>query len=230
MIMANTLTTHWAGHRWELRPEKAVVRNDTRTVVVADLHLGKSGHFRTHGIPVPASTDADTLGRLSRLLDAVAAETLVVLGDFFHSKAGVTPSMLSELARFRDRHAVVEMVNIRGNHDRHAGDPPGDLGIHCLAGPVADGGVLFAHQPEDLGEEHAGLPLMCGHLHPAVNLRGRSDRMRLPCFRFAEDHAVLPAFGAFTGMKAIRPSRGDRIFICGPGHVADVSVALGCST
>ena len=227
MIMANTLTTEWAGRRWELRPERAVVRQDTRTVIVADLHLGKSDHFRAHGIPVPGATNDDTLTRLSGLLDAVAAETLVVLGDFFHSRDGVTDTLIESLRRFRDRHAVTEMINVRGNHDRHAGDPPAELGITCLTGPVEDDGVAYCHEPDACAGTQQKLPVLAGHLHPAIVMKGRTDRMRLPCYRFADRVAVLPAFGAFTGMKAIRPERGDRIFIVGPGRVADVSLAVG---
>lgn len=238
MIMASTLTIPWAGQRWELRPEKAVVHQETRTVIVADLHLGKSGHFRSRGIPVPGEADGDTLDRLGRLLEAVAAETLVVLGDFFHSREGVTPDLLDRLCRFRDGFSFVDMVNVRGNHDQHAGDPPSELGIRCLSGPVEDDGVRYCHEPpstpsrlrSDAADRAGvpGLPVMAGHLHPAVVMQSRNDRLRMPCFRFTATEAVLPAFGTFTGMTAIRPEPLDRIFVVGPGRVADVSRALGC--
>ena len=38
-----------------LLPERAVWREDTRTLFVADVHIGKAAHFRaSRGVPVPA--------------------------------------------------------------------------------------------------------------------------------------------------------------------------------
>ena len=56
-------------------------------------------------------------------------------------------------------------------------------------------------------------------MHPCFSLQGRADNLRLPCFHFAPGVALLPAFGAFTGMHAIRPAAGDRVWV-----VADDSV------
>jgi hypothetical protein len=37
--------------------------------------------------------------------------------------------------------------------------------------------------------------------------------LRLPCFHFGERVGVLPAFGEFTGMHAVRRAAGERIFV-----------------
>ena len=51
-----------------------------------------------------------------------------------------------------------------------------------------------------------GAYVLAGHLHPCVVLGGRAhQRLRLPCFHFGAQVGVLPAFGAFTGMHALRP-------------------------
>ncbi|MEM1445211.1 MAG: hypothetical protein AAGF84_04095 [Planctomycetota bacterium] len=84
MIMASTLFTDWGGRRWELRSERVLVDHASRTVIAADLHLGKGDHFRAAGVPVPEQTNADTLDRLATVCEATAAESLIVLGDFFH--------------------------------------------------------------------------------------------------------------------------------------------------
>ena len=46
--------------------------------------------------------------------------------------------------------------------------------------------------------------------------------MRAPCFHFGPRVAVLPAFGAFTGMHPVRVRRGDRVFAIGPDAVVEV--------
>ena len=42
---------------------------------------------------------------------------------------------------------------------------------------------------------------------------------RFPCFHVGVRHAVLPAFGTFTGGHTIHPVRGDRVFVVCDGAV-----------
>ncbi|MEM9345882.1 MAG: ligase-associated DNA damage response endonuclease PdeM [Planctomycetota bacterium] len=220
----------WGGHAWQLRPDRTVYWQHTRTLILADPHFGKAQFFRGAGIPVPAGTTRSNLDRLSLALDATHAKRLVVLGDFFHSHRGVTPDLLEQLRGWRDRWPDLEIINLRGNHDRQAGDPPADLEIRCFAGShqdTSDPSVAFAHEPVSVPDAVT----MCGHLHPAVRLQGPAkSRLRTACFHFMETTAVLPAFGAFTGMKAIRPSRSDRVFAVGPDTVVEVSTQTAVST
>ena len=37
--------------------------------------------------------------------------------------------------------------------------------------------------------------------------------MRLPCFWLTADYAVLPAFGAFTGMADVAAGADDRLYV-----------------
>jgi len=213
----------WGRHAWRLRPDRTVYWAKTRTLVLADPHFGKAQFFRGAGIPVPAGTTRRNLETLSRALDETDASRLVVLGDFFHARAGVTDALIDQLRDWRDRRPALDIVNVRGNHDRHAGDPPADLAIRCLssAGPdELDPSVAFAHEPTT----HPGAVTLCGHLHPCVRLYGQAkSRLRVACFHFTQHMAVLPAFGAFTGMKVIQPGRTDRVFAVGPDAVVEVS-------
>ncbi len=136
-------------------------------------------------------------------------ERLVFLGDLLHSKAAQAETTQAALGAWRRVHAAVAMTLVRGNHDRHAGDPPPGLGIELVdepwrlpaPGPMARGGLALCHHPQRL----ADWPVLAGHLHPAVLLGARArDRMRLPCFHFSAGLGVLPAFGSFTGMHPIR--------------------------
>ncbi|MFG5408224.1 hypothetical protein ABXN37_09015 [Piscinibacter sakaiensis] len=63
--------------------------------------------------------------------------------------------------------------------------------------------------------------MLAGHLHPCVHLSGRArDRLRLPCFHFAQGVGVLPAFGAFTGMHPVRRTPGDQVWAAADRVVA----------
>lgn len=212
----------WGGQTWRLRADRTAHWVERNTLVVADPHFGKAEHFRGSGIPVPTGTTRHNLERLDAALRATDAERLIVLGDFFHSRGGVTPTLIEQLAAWRQRWDGLEVVNVRGNHDRQAGDPPAEVGVVCVAGPWRDEheqAPAFAHEPREPGHTAT----LCGHVHPAVMLEGLGkSRMRAACFHFSPRCATLPAFGAFTGMKVIRPRRGDRVFAVGPAEVVEV--------
>lgn len=206
-----------------LLPERALFLPEEGALVVSDLHLGKGAAFRSRGIPIPAGSSREDLRRLGDLLRESGARRLLILGDLLHAAAGRSPELLQALARWRGEHPEVEVVLVRGNHDRRAGDPPGALGIRCVDGPWREGDLAFAHEPSgEPGRDH--IYLLVGHLHPAVVLRGPGGRLRLPCFWLGPRVGVLPAFGSFTGSSVVHPRPGDRVFVVGPGGTAEVPV------
>jgi DNA ligase-associated metallophosphoesterase len=206
-----------------LLPERVLHLPDHRTLLVADAHFGKAASFRALGVPVPRGTTAETLSRLEAAVARTGAHTLVFLGDLLHSRHGRTPAALAELSAWRTSRSDLRLVLVRGNHDRHAGDPPAGLGFEIVDDGWRLGPFACRHAPES-GD--AGY-VLCGHLHPAVILRGAADgRLRLPCFHFGTVVGVLPAFGAFTGSAVVVPAAGDRVFAVAEDRVLEVPVAL----
>ncbi len=197
------------GERVQLLPERAAFLPQHQALLVADVHIGKAQSFRRLGVPVPGGTTAATLQRLSQAIARTGARHVVFLGDLLHSARSAAPQTWGQVAAWRGQHAALELTLVRGNHDLHAGDPPAAWGIHCLGGPLPLGGLTLAHHPEPL----AGRYVVAGHTHPAVVLRGAGPgRLRLPCFHFGPQVAVLPAFGEFTGMHVLPVAPGDRVF------------------
>jgi DNA ligase-associated metallophosphoesterase len=213
----STLTV--GGQAITLLPEKAAFVAESRTLLVADVHIGKAVSFRSFGVPVPRGTTAETLSALSALAHRLDARRIVVLGDFLHSRRSLAPATLAALARWRADHASLDLTLVRGNHDARAGDPPARLGIEVVDEPLALGDLRLCHHPRAL----PGAYVLCGHLHPCVQLLGRArDRLRLPCFWFGASVGVLPAFGAFTGMHPIRPAPGERVFAIADAEVSEL--------
>lgn len=211
--------TDIAGERVALMPQRAIWWERERTLLVADLHLGKPATFRAMGIPVPeAPTHAD-LARLSHALSLTGATRLVLLGDLLHARRGRADGTMDAFASWRQRHAALGMVLVRGNHDVSAGDPPREWGIDVVSGPAIMGSFVMRHEPE---ADDAGY-VLCGHLHPAVRLYGPGrTSMRACCFWVGRRVCVLPAFGSFTGGAMVSPVRGDRVFAVGDGEVVEV--------
>ena len=225
--ITQTPRLQWVGQTCTLLPQRAMVWHDIGgggggdTLVIADPHFGKADTFRASGIPVPEGTTDAMLHRLSRLVRETRCDRLLVLGDFFHARRGVSDEVLAALSEWRQRHRSLAVVVLRGNHDRHAGDPPEQLGFDVGREEWRERGVVFRHEPPGVGEE-VSEPIIAGHIHPAVRLVDAHGSIKAPCFHFGPRVAVLPAFGLFTGSHVVRPRRDDRTFAVGPSSVIEV--------
>ena len=204
---ARQRTTTLAGERVVLHASRALEWPRERTLFVADVHLGKAAAFRAAGVPLPRGSTATDLRRLDELIAQTGAARLVVLGDFLHAKAGRVDALTRAFVAWRARHPTVEVVLVRGNHDANAGDPPVEWLVRCVDAPYPLPPFLACHQIEKPRSGYA----LCGHLHPAVRIEAAGESARLPCFVLGRDHAILPAFGRFTGMADVMPSRDERI-------------------
>ena len=181
-----------------LLPQRAVWRESTRTLFVADVHLGKAASFRAVGLPVPAGTTRENLSRLDALIDALEPRRLVVLGDLFHARPAYRGPSIEEVISWRSRRAGLAITLVTGNHDARAGAPPSALGLDLVADPCSLDGLECRHCPLD--EPGDGPLTLAGHWHPATRLYGPGhDRLRLPSFVMRGRQLVLPAFGEFTG-------------------------------
>lgn len=223
----------WAREELTLLPDRAVLWPSARTLIVADLHLGKAASFRAGGVPVPEGATQRDLARLTRLIREHDILHLVILGDMLHARAARSAETLGALEDWRAAHPDLDITLIRGNHDRSAGDPPESLRIRaldepapytCPRGSARTSALRFAHQPPAAAPEDES-SILCGHVHPAITLSHRSGAasMSAPAFVFTPRVAILPAFGTFTGTARITPRRGDRVFAVGPDDVVEVS-------
>ena len=201
---------------------KAAYQPGTRSLLVADLHLGKAASFRALGVPVPVGTTERTLDRLSAVLALTGAKRLFVLGDLFHARPALSAARLLVLANWRARHPGVEVVLVRGNHDDRAGDPPPSCGIETVSPGLSLDGLALHHEPPTHGEDSSpgGSPALAegrywvaGHVHPVARIGGRADALRLPCFWARSDGLVLPAFGEFTGGWVVKPGPGETLYL-----------------
>ncbi len=213
------LPVELAGQSLWLLPERAMYWTERRTLLIADPHWGKAATFRAGGIPVPGGTTGDGLARLEAATERCRPRRIVFLGDFLHARAGRSEQMFNALVGWRARCPNVELLLVRGNHDRHAGDPPGEMNVDCVDAPFADPPFVLCHHPVALPEGH----VLAGHIHPAARLIGAGrECMRLPCFFFGSRTSVLPAFGDFTGLGDIDPEVHDRVFVVAGDRVLAV--------
>ena len=86
-------------------------------MIVADLHLEKGTAFAARGQMLPPYETVETLRRLDRLVEEIAPERVILLGDSFHSRhhaiAADSPAR-GLIDRLGQRS---ELIWIAGNHD-----------------------------------------------------------------------------------------------------------------
>lgn len=186
------------------------------TLFAADVHLGKAASFRAAGLQLPSGHSSHDLDRISSLLTAHQAMRLVILGDLVHTQTSYTEALDHNFRAFRARHCDVEMVLVRGNHDRHAGDAPTEWGLNIVAEPYPLGPFACCHEPGMAGG--VGIEL-AGHLHPALRVQTAREGITLPCFWQHTNGIVLPAFGSLTGNFTVRLNRGESAVVIAGQHL-----------
>ena len=198
------------GEQLSLLPQRALLWRARKMLIVADIHFGKAAAFRAGGIPVPHGTTCANLDALDALIATHGIGHILFLGDFLHAKTARAPATLLALQRWRESHPDLQLTLVRGNHDRHAGDPPPQLAVDVVDEPWRVGPLALCHHPQEL----IGAYVLAGHVHPVVRLSVGRDSLRLPCFVFGAAQATLPAFGAFTGGYEVSARQDEQRFVC----------------
>ena len=209
MTVAGSATIAVGDEQLALLPQKAVYWARESLLAIADIHFGKAAAFRSFGIPVPRGTTSENLDALDAVIDATGANHVLFLGDFLHARAAHAAGTRAAMLAWRRRRCDLILTLVRGNHDRHAGDPAAVLGIDLVDEPYTVGPFSFCHHPD----VEAPWYVLAGHVHPVYVLATRFDALRLPCFVVGARRMILPSFGSFTGGHVMRQDEGDRIFV-----------------
>jgi DNA ligase-associated metallophosphoesterase len=198
-----------AGETALLLAQKAVYWPREKMLIIADIHFGKAAAFRSFGIPVPSGTTTQNLQALDALVAAHGAEQILFLGDFLHARAAHAAATQAALLAWRQRNPQLRLILVRGNHDKHAGDPAAILDIDMVDEPHTVGALSFCHHPDIAAPGY----VLAGHIHPAYMLATRFDALRLPCFVVGTTRMILPSFGAFTGGHTVARAPGEAIYV-----------------
>ncbi|MCC5913512.1 MAG: ligase-associated DNA damage response endonuclease PdeM [Balneolaceae bacterium] len=209
-----------AGEQLLLLAEKAIFLPKGRELILSDIHLGKSGHFRKHGIPAPGAINSNNLDRLGSLIRDKNPKRLIVLGDLFHSEAN------REWFEFEEWRAKfdIPLLLVKGNHDllHPSFYEKADIDVvdEFVTGPFR-----LVHDRNDISDLGDDEMLISGHIHPSIRIKGRGRQsLRLPCFLIGEKEILLPAFGGFTGTHNIDPGETDRVYAVVEDSVLPIKV------
>ena len=194
-----------------LTSARCIFWEEENILIVSDLHLGKSGHFRKSGIGIPQNIFKEDLQRLFSQIQFFKPTTVLVAGDMFHSNAN---KEIDFFLKWRNDIASVNIFLIRGNHDILSKKMYKEANIEVFENTYSLKNFCFTHDIsthcDPPGKE---LYTFSGHIHPGIKLKGPGNQsLMLPCFYFGKKYAVLPAFSAFTGLAKLRPTSTDNVF------------------
>ena len=201
--------TLWLSH------ERCLFWEEEKALILSDLHLGKSGHFRKSGIPIPQTVFKEDLQCLLSQIQFFNPKQLLIVGDLFHSKSNKEHELF---LRWRNDFPELRIHLIQGNHDILHESFYDDAHIEVHEGEFAAGAFNFCHDINDCALQNVGYTFS-GHIHPGISLYGVGKQMlRFPCFYFAKEYAVLPAFGKFTGTYLVHPEDDEQVFAILPSQ------------
>lgn len=192
-----------------LSPDRCIFWEEKKILILSDLHMGKTGHFRKSGIAVPQAIFKEDMQRLVTQLQLFKPLQVIIIGDMFHSESNKEHDFF---LKWRQDFSSLPFHLVKGNHDILNEDwyALADITLHTCE--LVVGNFAFVHDLVDCPVQEKGY-IFCGHIHPSVVVRGLGKQsLRFPCFYFAKKYAVLPAFSRFTGTHAIEPKAGDTIF------------------
>jgi DNA ligase-associated metallophosphoesterase len=191
-----------------LSPDRCIFWEEEKTLIVSDLHFGKTGHFRKFGIPVPQKVYKEDLQRLFNQVQHFQPRQLIIVGDMFHSRENKEVDMFR---KWRQDFPGLDIHLVKGNHDILKDTWYQQSGINITEDELQISHFRFRHDPAPpKNHEHY---FFAGHIHPGIRISGLGRQsLSFPCFYFAKEYCVLPAFGGFTGTALISPGEGENVF------------------
>jgi len=193
-----------------LHSNRTVFWEQEKIMILSDLHIGKTGHFRKSGIGVPPAIIKEDMQRLVDGIQFFKPRQLVIVGDLFHS---VENKEHDWFLKWRNDFAAIDFTLVKGNHDIVAADWYTNARIEVALQHWQKNNFTFVHQIEDYTPAAADEYVFSGHIHPAVSIKGLGKQsLRFPCFYFTKQYAVLPAFGKFTGTYLVEPAKNEKAF------------------
>ncbi len=206
-----------------LSTDRCLYWEEEKALIVADLHFGKTGHFRKAGIAVPQNVFKEDLQRLVSCIQHFKPEKLIVVGDLFHSEAN---KELELFKKWRKDLSSLTVQLVKGNHDILADEWYEKAGIEIMNYELRIKNFIFLHDIHHPSSiiHHSSLFTFSGHIHPGIYIKGMSKQsFRFPCFYFSKNYSVLPAFSRFTGTHLIEPKKNENVFAIVNNEIIQIS-------
>lgn len=189
-----------------LTNQRAAFREQGKALILSDLHIGKTAHFRKNGIALSSHIMKNDLERLSALIEYFQPDKFIVVGDLLHAGDN---SDVDEFCTWKSQYPDLQFYLVEGNHDRISASLEKKLCLDFKSDLLEIDGFTFIHDFEPI---KSGFQIT-GHIHPGIVLHSAIKSIRLPCFALSDNQLLLPAFSEFTGLDTKNLPKKSKFFV-----------------
>lgn len=198
-----------------LTNQRAAFWEKEKALILSDLHIGKTAHFRKNGIALANHIMKSDLERLSALIEYFQPEKFIVVGDLLHAGDN---SDVDEFCTWKNQYSGIQFYLIEGNHDRISETLEKKLCFHHKSEWLEIDGITFIH---DFDTVRSGFQIT-GHIHPGIVLNSTVKNIRLPCFALSDNQLLLPAFSEFTGLDTKNLPKNSKFFVFTDAEIYEI--------
>lgn len=198
-----------------LTNQRALFWEEQKALILSDLHIGKTAHFRKNGIALANQIMKNDLERLSILIEYFKPEKFIVVGDLLHAGDN---SDVDEFCTWRNQYSDLEFHLIEGNHDRISKKLESKLCLNFKSELMEVEDFMLIH---DFEKKHRKFQIT-GHIHPGLVINSAVKKIKLPCFVVTENQLLLPAFSEFTGLDTKNLPKKGRFYVFTDAEIYEI--------
>ena len=198
-----------------LTNQRAVFWEKEKALILSDLHIGKTAHFRKNGIALANHVMKSDLERLSVLIAYFQPEKFIIVGDLLHAGNN---SDVDEFCTWKDQYSDLKFYLIEGNHDRISKELDEKLDLDFRADILELNHIVFIH---DFDKSNLQFQIT-GHIHPGFVIHSKVKDIRLPCFVQSSSQLLLPAYSEFTGLDTKNLPKGGKFFVFTDAEIYEI--------
>ena len=170
-------------------PSKILFWKRLNTIIVADLHLGKSFSFARQKQFLPPYDTKETLNKLFDCINEFKPTKMIIVGDLIHDLFSIKSLEKKDHHDFIEYAKKIDLIWIKGNHDSQIEIS----GLQKVLDYTIDE-IIFSHIPIKTSKYQ-----ICGHFHPKVKISHRGKSIYKSTFVHNNKIFILPSFGVLTG-------------------------------
>lgn len=198
-----------------LSNQRALVWKKEKALILSDLHIGKTAHFRKNGIALSNQIFESDLKRLSVLIEYFQPEKIIVVGDLLHAGDN---SDVDKFCEWKNQFSEIEFQLVEGNHDRISKKLEAKLCLNFKSTQLEIDNILLIHDFEKSNPKFQ----ITGHIHPGIVIPSKIKNIKLPCFALSENQLLLPAFSEFTGLDTKNLPKKGRFYVFTDAEIYEI--------
>ena len=198
-----------------LTNQRALFWKKEKALILSDLHIGKTAHFRKNGIALANQIMKNDLERLSILIEYFQPEKFIVVGDLLHAGDN---SDVDEFCNWRNQYPDLDFCLVEGNHDRISKKLEQKLCLDFKAEKYESNDFVLVH---DFDKTEFKFQIN-GHIHPGFVINSVVKKIKLPCFVVSDNQLLLPAFSEFTGLDTKNLLKKGRFYVFTDAEIYEI--------